>query len=158
MEKKEANSESNSLITTAVAGLRRYIDRIHGGNVAAAKREFSMTGNTLDSWLNGTRRPSLAKIGPILERLRAEITFPDENANQPKESNAEQFLLGKIEKLTIERDALLTTNAALTENVKLLKEIRKIEQDQPKNELNNNNEIYAHQGLQTKVNGSSGEN
>ena len=70
------NDSANVLLTSAVDGLRDYVERAHGGNVAAARRALGL-GSILDAWLNGTRTPSFSKIGPVLEQINAKLVFPD---------------------------------------------------------------------------------
>ena len=75
MEHPHEHAYGNALVEIAVSGLRRYVENVHKGNVASAKRELGL-GSTLDAWLNGTRTPSLSKLGPILEKMQAKLVFP----------------------------------------------------------------------------------
>ena len=56
--------------------LRAYVNDHHNGNVSSAARALNVGIQTLHTWLNGTRRPQLAKISPVLEELKATVVLP----------------------------------------------------------------------------------
>lgn len=63
---------------TTLAGLRRAVDA-QQGNVAKLAGILGVEPNLLSRWLNRDRVPRLDKLGPILDKLGAEIVFQDEN-------------------------------------------------------------------------------
>lgn len=70
------------LVMDAIDGIREYVKIEHGGVIESAKRALGMEGSLLNKWIKEERKPSLSKIGPILEKLGARIVFPSKGTGQ----------------------------------------------------------------------------
>lgn len=70
----------NELVEKALEVLREYVADM-GGTTKAANA-LGMSYQTLNQWLKGTRKPSMAKIAPVLEKIGVKFVKEGEEASR----------------------------------------------------------------------------
>ena len=61
---------------TAMQAFHDALKQQFGDNVAAASRAWGMSHATLHTWVKNTRRPSLANLSKVLDKVGARVTLP----------------------------------------------------------------------------------
>ncbi len=64
---------------SALAVLRDYADREHGGDVKATAKDLGVEHVTLWHWLRGSRRPNLSQLAKAMDVLGVGISSPKAN-------------------------------------------------------------------------------
>ena len=76
-------AKNGALVTAVLRGLADYVENVHQGNRAAAKRALGLTSTAFDKWFTGERTPTLKALDPIFQKLIAQIIFPGQSPSSP---------------------------------------------------------------------------
>lgn len=72
------------IFDSALVAIKEGINTRYDGNLVRAAEDFKIPYITLYSWVSGKRRPSLAKVAPILDILGAKIVLPNFSKKEVK--------------------------------------------------------------------------
>lgn len=65
---------------SAIEVVRQAVEREYGGNVTKAAQALGVSVPSLHQWLSGNRKPSLAKLSPLLQALGVQLALPVKDA------------------------------------------------------------------------------
>ncbi len=74
-----------SLINSAIALLKDYIDTQYKGNISEASRSIGIHEQTVYKWIKGERIPSFSKIEPFLKHIGAKLLVPSQLSSKSEE-------------------------------------------------------------------------
>lgn len=81
MHKIQHGKKMDKFLEDALRIIKEAVTDQYGG-VSKAAKSLGVNDQTLYCWLKGTRKPSLAKLSPLLERIGAQLVLPGKDASK----------------------------------------------------------------------------
>lgn len=115
------SAQNGPLVAAVLRGLADYVDTVHDGNRASAKRALGLTSTAFDKWFTGERTPTLKALDPIFQKLNAQVVFPGQSAPSPLPADLAS-LTAENERLRHELDKAREEQTLLRGEIRGLKE------------------------------------